>query len=551
ELTRGRDLSAFVLFSSAAGTLGSPGQANYAAANAYLDGLAAYRRAQGLPGVSLAWGQWAEAGGLTGRMSEADGERLARAGLLPMATDHALGLFDGGLDTAEPAVVAARLKVSALGDRPVLRALARARKPVRTTGLVGELGSLPEARQREILLDLVGTHASAVLGRSDEIDGDLAFKDLGFDSLTGVELRNRLSTAVGTRLPATLVFDHPTPARLADYLREVVLGRERRTVVSGPVPVVVSGDPVVVVGLGARYPGGVGSAQELWDVVAGGVDAVGEFPSDRGWDVGRLYDPAGGPGTSYTRSGGFLKDAGGFDAAFFGISPREALAMDPQQRVLLETVWETLEDAGIDPTSLRGSQTGVFTGIWASGYAGGVDRISRDADGYVATGTATSVTSGRVSYLLGLEGPAVSVDTACSSSLVAIHLAAQALRSGECSLALAGGVTVMATPAAFIDFSRQRGLAADGRVKAFAEAADGTAWGEGAGVVLLERLSDARRNGHRVLAVVRGSAVNQDGASNGLTAPNGPSQERVIRQALANAGLEPSEVDAVEAHGTG
>ncbi|MFI6118032.1 SDR family NAD(P)-dependent oxidoreductase, partial [Kitasatospora sp. NPDC051164] len=551
ELTRGRDLTAFVLFSSAAGTLGSPGQANYAAANAYLDGLAAYRRAQGLPGVSLAWGRWAETSGLTGQMSEADGERLARAGLLPMTTDYGLGLFDGGLDTAEPVVVAAGLKVSALGDRPVLRALARARKPVRTTGLAGELGSLPEARQREILLDLVSTHASAVLGRSDEIGGDLAFKDLGFDSLTGVELRNRLSTAVGTRLSATMVFDYPTPARLAEYLREVVLGKERRTVAPVPVGVPVSDDPVVVVGLGARYPGGVGSAQELWDLVAGGVDAVGEFPSDRGWDVGRIYDPAGGPGTSYTRSGGFLGNAGGFDAAFFGISPREALAMDPQQRVLLETVWETFEDAGIDPTSLRGSQTGVFTGIWASGYAGGVDQISRDADGYVATGTATSVTSGRVSYLLGLEGPALSVDTACSSSLVAIHLAAQALRSGECSLALAGGVTVMATPAAFIDFSRQRGLAADGRVKAFAEAADGTAWGEGAGLVLLERLSDARRNGHRVLAVVRGSAVNQDGASNGLTAPNGPSQERVIRQALANAGLEASEVDVVEAHGTG
>ncbi|MFE4520146.1 SDR family NAD(P)-dependent oxidoreductase, partial [Kitasatospora sp. NPDC056783] len=273
ELTRGRDLTAFVLFSSAAGTLGSPGQANYAAANAYLDGLAAYRRALGLPGVSLAWGHWAEASGLTGRMSEADGERLARAGLLPMATDYGLGLFDGGLDSAEPAVVAARLKVSALGDRPVLRALARARKPVRTTGLAGRLGSLPEARQREILLDLVSTHASAVLGRGDTaaVGADRAFKDLGFDSLTAVELRNRLSTAVGTRLSATMVFDHPTPARLAEYLREVVLGQERRTVAPVPVGVPVSDDPVVVVGLGARYPGGVGSAQELWDLVAGGA----------------------------------------------------------------------------------------------------------------------------------------------------------------------------------------------------------------------------------------------------------------------------------------
>ncbi len=549
ELTEGLDLKAFVLFSSVAGLLGAAGQANYAAANAYLDGLAAYRRSEGLPGVSLAWGHWAESSGMTGRLTEADRGRLARAGVLPMTTEYGLGLFDAGLDTAEPVVVAAKLDVSALGDRPVLRSLVRARKPMKRTGLAGELGSLPEARQREALLEVVSTHAAAVLGRVDEIGPDRAFRDLGFDSLTAVELRNRLSTAVGTRLSATLVFDHPTPLRLAEHLREVVLGKERRA--PAPVSAGVSGDPVVVVGLGCRFPGGVGSAADLWGVVSGGVDAISEFPPDRGWDLGGLYDPAGSAGTSYTRSGGFLGDVRGFDAGFFGISPREALAMDPQQRVLLETAWETFEHAGIDPTSLRGSQTGVFTGIWTSGYAGGVDQVSRDTEGYLATGTATSVTSGRVSYLLGLEGPAVSVDTACSSSLVAMHLAAQALRSGECSLALAGGVTIMVTPASFIDFSRQRGLAADGRSKSFAEGADGTSWGEGAGLVLLERLSDARRLGHRVLAVVRGSAVNQDGASNGLTAPNGPSQERVILKALANAGLEPSDVDAVEAHGTG
>ncbi|MBP2327135.1 acyl transferase domain-containing protein/acyl carrier protein [Kibdelosporangium banguiense] len=554
ELTKDTELSAFVLFSSVSGVLGAPGQGNYAAANAFLDALAAHRKAAGLTASSLAWGLWGQAGGMGGTLSDDDVTRLSAAGLVPLSTQDGLAMFDAALASGHAAIVPATLDIAAL-RKPGARVprllqdlVGRQARRVASEGFTvsasapvgsfaASIEALAEADRRDAVLNLVRTHAAAVLayGSADEIEPATQFQQLGFDSLTAIELRNGLTAATGQRLPATLIFDYPTSSALADHLlAELTGGHETVTTARQE----VSDEPIAIIGMACRLPGGVTSPEDLWQLVANGGDAIGDFPADRGWDVDSLHDPSGRrSGTTYVAKGGFVYDAGEFDPGFFGVSPKEAPLIDPQQRLLLESSWEALERAGIDPTSLKGSPTGVYAGVQYHDYVG--------------ANSAGSIVTGRVAYSLGLEGPAISVDTACSSSLVAMHMAAQALRRDDCSLALAGGVTVMATPETFVEFSRQQGLAPDGLCKAFSDDADGTAWSEGVGVLVLERLSDARRNGHQVLAVLRGSAINQDGTSNGLTAPNGPAQQRVIRAALADAGLAASDVDAVEAHGTG
>ncbi|MGD0068736.1 MAG: type I polyketide synthase, partial [Streptosporangiaceae bacterium] len=623
ELTREMDLTSFVLLSSVGGLMLTAGQGNYAAANVFLDALAAHRHAEGLPATSMAYGFWDVGAGLGQYLTEVDRHRMAARGLPVLSAQAGLELFELALRSGRPLVVPVRVDLAAVRARtdevPVLlRALApaagRTVPATPVTGLREQLAGLSAGERRRMILQLVRVRVAAVLGHDSAavIEPGRAFSELGFDSLAATELRNQLNAATGLRLPATLVFDHPSaedvaacidaelatglaPELATDGGQEPVSGEDQirqalRSIptsrlrdaglmdslleladdrVTSPDPGQADADvdqaetgddelrheavllratnrrlsarlhePIAIVGMACRYPGGVTSPEDLWRLVTSGTDAISPFPVDRGWNLAMLRDPeATHPDGYYAREGGFVDSAADFDAGFFGISPREALAMDPHQRLALELSWEAMERAGIDPTSLKNSQTGIFAGVMYHDYPGS------DGNG--------SVVSGRVAYKLGLEGPAISVDTACSSSLVALHLAVQALRQGECGLAVAGGVTVLATPGVFVEFGRQRGLAPDGRCKSFASAADGTSFSEGAGFLVVERLSDAIAGGHPVLAVVRGSAVNQDGASNGLTAPNGPSQRRVIRQALANARMSADQVDTVEAHGTG
>ncbi|MBL8972725.1 MAG: SDR family NAD(P)-dependent oxidoreductase, partial [Myxococcales bacterium] len=530
-LTAEAELDFFVLFSSLAGVLGSAGQANYAAANCCLDALAQLRRGRGRPAQSLQWGAWAD--GLAAGL----GERLGRVGMGVLAPAQGVALLAEAM--ARPETL---LAIGASEPRAARASrVAGPRWSERLAGLSAE-------RRIEAVRAAVLEEVARVLGASERVGLDRPLQELGLDSLMAVELRGALGLRFGAALPATLAFDHPTVEALTRWLSTAVLGEAQApTVVT---PTVAAEVPIAIVGMGCRLPGEVVDAGSYWRLLAEGREGIAEVPRER-WDADAIYDPDPEvAGTATTRRGGFLRGIELFDAGFFGISPREAVRMDPQQRLLLETGWEALEHAGIAPDSLMGSDTGVFVGLMYQEYGARVDDLAA-LDGYVSTGGAASVASGRLAYVLGLKGPCMTVDTACSSSLVTVHLACQALRRGECSLALAGGAAVMLTPTVFVEFSRLRGLAADGRCKSFSAAADGVGWSEGCGVLVLKRLPDALRDGDVVLGVIRGSAVNQDGRSNGLTAPNGPSQSAVIRRALADAGVEAEALDYVECHGTG
>ena len=568
--TRGVPLDFFVLFSSTASVFGSPGQSNYGAANAFLGALASERRRQGLPATSIAWGPWAD-GGMASQVSEIDRRRWAELGLELIRPAQGLGWLSRL--AAAPIAQSVVLPVDwtrfgrqegedpqAFLENLVLpepsTGTSTAPKP-RDRDFRAELDELPRGRRRAALESHVRDHVRQVLalGPSVRLSAQDGFRDLGMDSLMAVDLRNRLQRSLGCALPATVAFDHPTVDGLAEYIGGQVLsifsaGAADAAAASSAL---ASTEPIAIVGMGCRFPGGVSDPRAFWQLLHDGVDAIREVPPER-WDVDAFYDAnPDAPGKMYTRWGGFLEGIDRFDPRFFGMTPREAVSLDPQQRLLLEVSWEALEHAGQRPDALRGSSTGVFVGISGNEYVGVQlrGRTLSDLDAYAGTGNSPSMAAGRLSFTLGLQGPSMAVDTACSSSLVAVHLACQSLRQGECRLALAGGVNLILGPLTNVILSRARMMAPDGRCKTFDASADGYVRGEGCGLVVLKRLSDALADGDDVLAVVRGSAVNQDGRSSGLTVPNGVAQESLMRDALAQAGVAPGEVSYVEAHGTG
>jgi pimaricinolide synthase PimS1 len=557
RLTARHPVKHFMLVSSASGLLGNPGQAAYGAANGMLDALALYRHRRGLPAQSLSWSAWSDASRETALAG-----RLARHGLAPIEPGQGLEAMIRAAALNIPHMAILPRRSDAPLVHPLIDGSSSATPPAAEAGtesaMIARLRALaPDARLEQLTADILDQVTAITGARGHVPDPERGFFDQGFDSMNAIELRNRLQADLGWPLPATLAFDYPTPKRLAQHLLERGdFDDETQALPAVPVPenrISSAGknDGIAIISLGCRIPGGVSDPEAFWSLLEDGVDAISEIPANR-WDADRYYnaDP-GMPGTIQTRHGGFLDDIDLFDPGFFGISPREANHLDPQQRLLLEVCWETLERAGIPPSSLEGSQTGVFIGISTNDYLHRLNRTPDGIDAYLGTGNALSVAANRLSFFLGLEGPSLAIDTACSSSLVAIHQACESLRSGESGLAISGGVNLLLDPTVSINHSRARMLAPDGRCKAFSAEADGFVRSEGCGLLLLKRLSDAERDGDRIMAVIRGSAVNQDGRSSGLTVPNGPAQERVIRRALQRAELEPDEIGYVEAHGTG
>ncbi len=542
--TRDHDLQAFVVFSSMAGTLGGPGQGNYAAANSAVDAVIAARREAGLPGTAIAWG--AVAGG--GLADEEALRRLAVTGIAPVSKDEAVRVVGALIQDSAAHTVVARVDWAAVA--------AAGPSSATLSDLVPSQASVAPIGQwsPEALLRLVREQAAEVLGHRDssELDVERAFRDLGFDSVTVVDLRRRLTQATGVKLSVASMFDHPSASAVALHLaRELGVTDDPTTSESAHVGRLRESEPLAVVGMACRLPGDIDSPEGLWRLLDEGGEVVGPMPTNRGWDLSRFSADTSVAGTFNARGGSFLTHPEEFDAEFFGISPREAITMDPQQRLLLEASWEAIESAGIAPAELRGTDTGVFLGASYNDYGSRITAPSAEHEGYLALGSASSVASGRVAYVFGLTGPALTIDTACSSSLAALTVACQSLRDGTCSAALVGGVTVMSTMTTFIEFSRQRAGSEDGRCRAFSAEAAGAGWAEGVGVILIEPLSAALAAGHPVLGTIVGIAMNQDGASNGLTAPSGTAQAAVIRKALEDAGVATSEVQAIEAHGTG